>query len=59
MFVAFQGVLDANGRGVPRIALPKIPALSGVRFYLAAVVIDSAAPQSIAAISQQFGVTIQ
>jgi sugar lactone lactonase YvrE len=59
IFVNFVGVLDASGRAVPAIDIPKAAALRGLRFYLAAVVIDPRAPSSLAQISQRFGVTIQ
>jgi hypothetical protein len=59
IFVNFAGVLDANGRAAPRVLLPKIPGLKGLRIYLAAVVVDPKAPSAIAQISEQYGVTIQ
>jgi hypothetical protein len=59
IFVRFAGVLDASGRAAPEIVIPKAAALRGLRFYLAAVVIDPQAPSSLARISQRFGVTIQ
>ncbi len=58
VFVNFAGTLNANASARPSIVLPPIGALSGLRVYLAAVVFDAAAPSGIAAISQQYGVTI-
>ena len=59
IFVNFQGVLDLNGRASPYIPIPNAAVLKGFRFFLAAVVVDPAAPSSIAQISQEYGVTIQ
>ncbi len=59
VFVNFRGTLDLNGRASPYIPIPNAGVLKGLRFFLAAVVVDPAAPSSIAQISQEYGVTIQ
>lgn len=58
VFVNFAGTLNANATARPSIVLPPIGALSGIRIYVAAVVFDPAAPSGVAAISQQYGATI-
>jgi hypothetical protein len=59
IFNGFVGILDRGGRGSAYIAIPKVAGIRGIRLFLAAVVIDGAAPSSIAQISQAYGVTIQ
>ena len=59
IFNRFVGILDNGGRGSAYIVIPKVAGLSGLRIFLAAVVIDGAAPGSIALISQAYGATIQ
>jgi hypothetical protein len=59
VFVHFVGLLDAQGRASPYVLVPKHMSLQGLRFFFAAVVIDSAAPGGIAAVSQEYGVTVQ
>jgi hypothetical protein len=59
IFNGFAGVLDVNGRGRAYIALPKSVGIRGIRFFLAAVAIDAAAPGGIAEVSQPYGATVQ
>jgi len=59
IFQNFAGVLDPCGRASAILAVPKIPALRGLRVFLAAVVIDGAAPSGIGQISQAYGATVQ
>lgn len=59
IFNKFVGLLDNQGRGSAYIVIPKVVGLSGLRIFLAAVVIDGAAPGSIAQISQAYGATIR
>ncbi|MBN2491458.1 MAG: hypothetical protein JXQ29_11475 [Planctomycetes bacterium] len=59
IFNRFLGVLDNHGRSSAYIVLPKVLAIRGIRVFLAAVVIDPAAPGGIAEVSQPYGATIQ
>jgi hypothetical protein len=59
VFVDFSGFLNAKGEAWPYVLIPKLSGLQGVRLFFAAVAIDGAAPGGIAAVSQEYGVTIQ
>jgi len=56
MFQGFSGILDASGTAHLTIHLPGHPALQGLRFFLAAVSIDTA---GIRRISEPMGVTME
>ncbi len=59
IFQNFRGFLNASGQAVALLKIPPSPALSGFGFYLAAVVVDSAAPQGIGTISNAEHVVLQ
>jgi len=59
IFVKFQGILDAKGEAKAQIKIPNMKALSGVRLYIAYVVIDPKSPFGIKTISQQYIVSIR
>lgn len=48
-----------SGRASAYIAIPKSVGIRGLRFFLAAVAIDPAAPGGIAEVSQPYAATIQ
>jgi len=58
LFRGFAGRLDQRGCAAASVNVPQIGALRGFRLFLAAVVLDRAAPSGIAAISRQYGFTI-
>jgi len=56
IFSGFGGVLSAKGEGFAAIAIPRMPGLSGLRFFASAVTIVN---NRISSISEPLGVTIQ
>lgn len=56
LFQGFAGVLDPNGTALLGVGIPAIPALRGLRFYLAAVSYDTG---GLRRISDPLGVTIE
>lgn len=54
-FSGFRGALDARGEAIATVAIPGIPALSGLRFFAAAVTVVN---HRISVISAPLGVTI-
>jgi len=58
IFGNFNGYLDQTGWAASHVVIPKIVGLTGLRFFLAAVVIDPSAPSFIAHVSQEYGITI-
>lgn len=58
LFQGFAGALDAQGRAGMNVLIPALP-IQGLRMFLAAVVVDPAAPSGIAQISQPYGITVQ
>ena len=54
----FAGVMSGLGYGFGTIALPPEPALSGITFYAAGVVIDGAYPGGIGSIAPTLALTI-
>ena len=59
VFQNFSGKLDASGHGKAGIAIPMIPALSGLGFYFCMVTLDPLAPNGIANISNDLRIDIQ
>jgi Tol biopolymer transport system component len=57
-FVGFSGALDASGIAIALLVVPPNPALSGLTFYTAFVVVDPAAPDGIARVSNAMRVMI-
>ncbi len=51
VFQNFTGVLDGRGQAVATIRVPATPALRGLSFFVAAVVLDPAQPQGIGTVS--------
>lgn len=51
IFQNFTGVLDARGQAVGRIHIPAVGALSGLSFFVAAVVLDASQPLGVGTIS--------
>jgi hypothetical protein len=56
VFAGFAGVLDANGRAPLAIRIPAVPALLGLRFFVAAIAFDAG---GIRRISEPLGVTLE
>jgi hypothetical protein len=59
MFTNFTGVLDPRGQAVATIRTPNAPALKGVSFYVAGVVLDPASPFGIVRISNAVHTVLQ
>jgi hypothetical protein len=57
IFTGFGGPLDGNGVGAGQIVLPKLPALRGLRFFVAGI--SYTATGRIAGISEPVGVTVE
>ena len=58
IFMNYSGVLDAQGKARSQIAIPNIPALTGVRIHSAFLTLDPAAPYGISVISPTASFTI-
>jgi Tol biopolymer transport system component len=58
VFEGFRGVLDGAGRAALRVHVPVDPALAGLRFYVAALVLDPAAPSGVRGLTNALPVTI-
>jgi hypothetical protein len=58
VFASFQGVLDTNGVASGGVNVPGVPALAGLKFSIAWVTVDGAAPLGIEAISGPWQVEI-
>jgi hypothetical protein len=56
IFSGCQGALDRNGEAVARMAIPRVAALAGLRFFAAAVTVSGG---QVRTISAPIGVTIQ
>jgi len=59
MFTNFTGVLDPRGQAVATIRTPNAPALKGVSFYVAGVVLDPPSPFGIVRISNAVHTVLQ
>lgn len=51
VFQNFTGVLDGQGQAVATVRVPATPALRGLSFFVAAVVLDPSQPQGIGTVS--------
>ncbi len=58
LFQGFAGALDSQGRAGMNVLIPALP-IQGLRMFVAAVVVDPAAPSGIAQISQPYGITVK
>jgi len=56
IFSRFQGALNIKGEAFPRVQIPNAPALSGFRFYAAAITVNL---NQLSVISDPIGVTIR
>jgi len=59
LFRNLQGVLNASGQGVCTVILPNIPAIVGLRFYMAFVSLDASKPLGVRTVSSTRGFRIQ
>ena len=51
--------LNASGQGVCRVIIPDIPAVVGLRFYMAFVTLDSSKPLGIRTVSSARAFKVQ
>jgi len=58
VFQNYAGILDKSGQGTAKLAIPNIPALTGVVLYTSFVTLQASAPSGISGISPEWLLTI-
>jgi parallel beta helix pectate lyase-like protein len=58
IFVNYSGFLDTSGQATAALAIPNVPALTGIRIYTAFVTVKAGAPSNLQSISGTFLFTV-